>query len=50
MTKVGPFRWMVVFSIGESSGSLVGRSERGDPQGIPLLSFFCAFRWHEDLP
>ena len=28
----------------------VDRSERGDPQGVPLLSICCASRWHEDVP
>ena len=32
------------------SGSPVDRFERGDSQGISLLSIFCASRWHEDVP
>ena len=31
-------------------GSLVDRVERGDTQGVPLLSFRSASRWHEDVP
>ena len=30
-------------------GSPVGRVERGDPQGVPLLSFRSELRWHEDV-
>ena len=30
-------------------GSLVDRVERADPQGVPLLSFRSASRWHEDV-
>ena len=29
--------------------SLVRSFERGDPQGVPLLLFYCASRWHEDV-
>ena len=28
----------------------VDRFERGDSQGVLLLSIFCASRWHEDVP
>ena len=31
------------------SGSLVDRFERGDSQGVSLLSICCASRWHEDV-
>ena len=34
---------------GGGCGSPVRRSERGDPQGVPLLSFCSASRWHEDV-
>ena len=30
-------------------GSPVDRVERGDPQGVPLLSFHSASKWHEDV-
>ena len=30
--------------------STVDRSERGDPQGVPLLPICCTSRWHEDVP
>ena len=33
-----------------SSGSPVERFERGDSQGVSLLSIFRASRWHEDVP
>ena len=45
-----PSTHMVVFGIGTGCGSLVDRSERGDPQGIPLLPIYCASRWQEDVP
>ena len=32
------------------SGSLVDRFERGDSQGVSLLSICLASRWHEDVP
>ena len=35
---------------GRGCGSLVDRFEIGDPQGVPLLSFFYASKWHEDVP
>ena len=41
---------MVVFDIGPGSGSPVDRFERGDSQGVSLLSVFCASRWHKDVP
>ena len=28
----------------------VNRFERGDPQGVPMLSFRSTSRWHEDIP
>ena len=28
----------------------VDRFERGDSQGVSLLSIFCPSRWHEDVP
>ena len=34
---------------GWGCGSLIRRSERGDPQGVPLFSFCSASRWHEDV-
>ena len=40
---------MIVFGIGTSCDSHVRRSERGDPQGFPLLSFYCSSRWQEDV-
>ena len=30
-------------------GSPTDRSERGDPQGVPLLSICYASKWHEDV-
>ena len=50
--KVGPFIQMVVFGIeeGKSCGSPISISKRGDPQGVPLLLFFCASRWHKNVP
>ena len=50
VTKVGPFTQMVVFYIRTGYGSPVDTSERGDPQGVPLLSICGASRWHEDVP
>ena len=35
---------------GTSSGSLVDRFERGDSQGVSLLSICRASKWHEDVP
>ena len=32
------------------SGSPVDRFERGDSQGVSLLSIFSASRWHKDVP
>ena len=32
------------------SGSPIDRFERGDSQGVSLLSIFRASRWHEDVP
>ena len=32
------------------SGSLVDLFERGDSQGVSLLSIYCASKWHEDVP
>ena len=49
MTKAGLFTWMVVFSIGEGLWFPIGISERGDPQEVPLLLFFCASRWQENV-
>ena len=40
---------MVVFGIEDGSGSPVDRFERGDPQGVSLLSICRASRWHEDV-
>ena len=40
---------MVVFGIGTSCGSSANRFERGDPNGVPLLSFCYASKWHEDV-
>ena len=31
------------------SGSLVDRFEKGDSQGVSLLSIYRASRWHEDV-
>ena len=31
------------------SASLVDRFERGDSQGVSLLSIFRASKWHEDV-
>ena len=39
---------MVVFGI--EDGSPFDRFERGDSQGVSLLSIYRAFRWHEDVP
>ena len=33
----------------ERSGT-IGRSKRGYPQGVPLLSFCCASKWKENVP
>ena len=33
-----------------NSGSLVDLFERGDSQGVSLLSICCASMWHEDVP
>ena len=30
-------------------GSPVGKVEIGDPSGIPLFSFYGAFKWHKDV-
>ena len=49
MTKAGSSTQRVVFGIGDDCGSLVDRSERGDPQGVPLLLIFYASKWHEDV-
>ena len=38
------------WTIHSDSGSLVDRFERGDSQGVSLLSIFRASRWHEDVP
>ena len=48
--KVGPFTLMIAFSTRTSCGSLVDKFERGYSQGVPLLSFCSASRWHEDVP
>ena len=50
MTRAGPFTQMVVFDIGEGSGSPIDRFEREDSQGVSLLSIYRASRWHEDVP
>ena len=50
VTKAGQFTHMVVSGIGDGCGSPIDRSERGDPQGVPLLSIYGASRWHEDVP
>ena len=50
MIKAGPFTRMVVFDIGEMLWFPVNRSERGDPKGVPLLMFYYASRWHENVP
>ena len=34
---------------GTGCGSPIDRVERGDSQGVPLLSFRTASRWHEDV-
>ena len=39
-----------VHTDGTGSGSPVDRFERGDSQGVSLLSICCASRWHEDVP
>ena len=31
-------------------GSPVDRFEKGDPQGVSLLSIYRASGWHEDVP
>ena len=31
-------------------GSPISRSKIGDPQGISLLPFCSASKWHEDVP
>ena len=49
MTRAGPFTQMVVFDIGEGSGSPIDRFEREDSQGFSLLSICRASRWHEDV-
>ena len=40
---------MVVFDIGDGYGSPVDRFERGDSQGVSLLSICRAPRWHKDV-
>ena len=50
MTKVGSSTQMVVFDIGDGLWFPSGPIERGDPRGVPLLSFCCASRWHKDVP
>ena len=50
MTRAGPSIQMVVFGIEDGNGSLVDRFERGDSQGVSLLSIFLASRWQEDVP
>ena len=45
--KVGPFTLMIAFGVGDEFASLVHRSERGYSQGVPLLLFCSASRWHE---
>ena len=47
--KAKPSTQMVVFGIGEGCDSLADRFERGDPQGVPLLSICCASKLHEDV-
>ena len=39
VTKVGPCIQMVVFGIGVQLWFPGWRTERGNPQGVPLLSF-----------
>ena len=34
---------------GTSCGSPFRRSERGDPEGVPLLPFYYASKWYEDV-
>ena len=41
---------MVVFGIEDGWWFPVDRFERGDSQGVSLLSICRAFRWHEDVP
>ena len=41
---------MVVFGIKTGSGSPFDQFERGDSQGVSLLSIFRASRCHEDVP
>ena len=50
MTRAGQSTRMVVFGIRMGSGSPFDRFERGDSQGISLLSIFRSSRWHEDVP
>ena len=47
--RAGPFTKMVVFDLGDGSGSPVDRFERGDSQGVSLLSICRAPRWHKDV-
>ena len=49
MTRAGPSTQTVVLSIEDGYGSPVDRFERGDSQGVSLLSICRASRWHEHL-
>ena len=50
MTRAGPSTQMVVFGIRTGSGSPFDRFERGDSQGVSLLSIYRASGWQEDVP
>ena len=49
MTRARLSTRMVVFGIEDGYGSPFDRLERGDSQGVSLLSIFRASRWHEDV-
>ena len=49
MIKARPCTQIVVFGIKDGRGSPVRSFDRGDPQGVPLLSFYCASKWHKDV-
>ena len=48
--RARPSTRMVVFGIEDGCGSPFDRLERGDSQGVSLLSICRASRWQEDVP
>ena len=47
--EAGPSTQMVVFGIEDGWWFPFDRLEKGDSQGVSLLSIFRASRWHEDV-